>query len=82
MKKLTISFFLLFMSGCATTSMPNAPTVLLQPCPETLKTIDPNTTELDQVLSVVVSNYGEYHKCRIKTDAWIDWYNRQQAINK
>ena len=25
-------------------------------------------------------NYAEYHKCRIKVDSWIEWYDSQRKI--
>jgi hypothetical protein len=82
MRLLTIAVAALLISGCATTRMPSAPAELMEPCPDALQTLDRDTGDLDKVLSVVVSNYGQYHECRIKMNAWIDWYNRQQAIDK
>ena len=60
-------------------NFPDVPEDLKVACPD-LREIDPNTTKLSEVVSVVSSNYGQYHECRIKTDAWIEWYNSQKQI--
>jgi hypothetical protein len=28
----------------------------------------------------VVINYTEYYTCAVKTDAWIEWYQKQKII--
>jgi hypothetical protein len=33
------------------------------------------------MLKVVVTNYGQYHECRAKVEAWIDWYKSQKEIH-
>jgi len=25
-------------------------------------------------------NYGTYYECAVKTDAWIEWYQKQKII--
>jgi hypothetical protein len=58
---------------------PNVPAELQQSCPA-LVTIDPGTTKLSTVIEAVVTNYGQYQECQVKTDAWIEWYNKQKKI--
>ena len=42
---------------------------------------DPLTqVQLSEILEVVTANYAEYHSCRAKVDAWLDWYTKQQKI--
>jgi hypothetical protein len=59
-------------------NFPEVPANLKEACPD-LKQTDP-TDKLSDVLKVVVDNYGQYHECRIKSDAWIEWYNSQKQI--
>lgn len=58
---------------------PAAPETLFTECPALAET--PPTEKLSVVLDVVVQNYGEYHKCRSRNAAWIEWYNNQQQIH-
>jgi uncharacterized protein YceK len=72
------------LAGCSTvvtqkSPFPEAPESLLAACPE-LKLVQDGTTSLSKVLSVVTDNYAEYHACRAKVDAWIDWHKRQTEI--
>jgi predicted component of type VI protein secretion system len=82
---LVIFIILAFLiTGCATSvpvtmSFPQVPEELKVACPD-LKETDPNTTKLSEVISVVVENYGQYQECRIKVDAWVQWYNSQKKI--
>ena len=74
---------ILFLVACSTVTpverkFPSVPSDLMEACPE-LKQTQP-TDKLSDVLKVVVDNYGQYHECRIKSDAWIEWYNKQQQI--
>lgn len=73
----------LVLTGCLSTpvkrSFPDVPEDLLKACPN-LELIDPNTDKLSDVLLVVADNYGQYHQCRIKVDAWIEWYKTQRSI--
>ena len=55
--------------------------------PESLKTncvplqeVTPGTTKLSEVLSTVVTNYGQYHECENKVDIWQTWYQQQKEI--
>lgn len=82
MRSIVIACLVLVLSGCTTylpIKFPAAPKPALEPCSE-LQTIPEGETRLSAVLSVVVSNYAEYHKCKIKQDAWIEWYYKNQEI--
>jgi hypothetical protein len=82
MKLLALVFAVVLLSGCNTTpvkrSFPEVPKELMAACPE-LKNV-PQTEQLSDVLKVVVDNYGQYHECSIKVDAWIEWYKSQKQI--
>jgi hypothetical protein len=84
MKHLLSLCVFLAVTGCATSvpvtmNFPQVPEELKVACPE-LKETDPTTTKLSEVISVVVDNYGQYQECRIKVDAWVQWYNSQKKI--
>jgi hypothetical protein len=36
--------------------------------------------KLSDVSRTVTINYGTYYECAVKTDAWIEWYQKQQQI--
>lgn len=86
MKKLAV-LLTVILCGCATnmpvTSVkqpwPELPAELSTSCPE-LKLVDTNTSKLSDVLDVVTDNYAEYKECKVKVDAWIDWYSKQKQI--
>jgi len=81
--KLTILLSLLMLSACVSVPVdrkfPKAPAELQQSCPG-LQTIDPATTKLSIIVDTVVTNYGQYRECQVKTDSWIEWYNTQKGI--
>lgn len=83
MKKLFIILFVLLLTGCLETpvkrTFPDVPEDLKVACPD-LKSIDPKTTKLSEVVSVVTANYGQYEECQVKVDAWIEWYKTQREI--
>jgi len=58
---------------------PMAPGEIQAPCGN-LQTIDPATTKLSVVVDSVVTNYAQYRECQVKTDSWIEWYNKQKQI--
>ena len=66
------------LTGCMSVPVdrkfPDVPVELQQACPD-LKLIQP-TTKLSDVIGTVSSNYSQYHECRVKVDAWIEWYKR------
>jgi alpha-L-arabinofuranosidase len=81
-KKLAVIIPLLLLVGCTATpvkrNFPEVPKELVESCPD-LKTVE-TTEKLSDVLKVVVDNYGQYHECRIKVDAWNEWYKTQKQI--
>ena len=88
MKRLIPLFFILMLAGCVTGTptnvsmkFPNVPQDLMEACPD-LKTVDPSTDKLSEVLPVIVDNYGTYYQCKVKVDAWIEWYNTQKSISE
>jgi len=81
----TVLFVLAMCTGCSTTvpvtaKFPDAPETLLQKCPEKLQTIEGDKINIVDFTKVVVINYGTYHECAVKNDAWIEWYNIQKKI--
>jgi hypothetical protein len=87
MKNLIPLIFLLVLAGCKTDTptnvaikFPGVPQDIMEACPD-LKTVDPNTEKLSEVLPVIVDNYSSYYECKLKVDAWIEWYNTQKSIN-
>ena len=83
MKTLLVLVTALLLTGCFATpvkrTLPDVPEDLLKACPN-LEQIDPKTDKLSDVLLVVTDNYGQYHQCRVKVDAWIEWYKTQRSI--
>jgi len=84
MKQLFLVFLITALTGCVATvpvkrNFPNVPESLKSPCTE-LEIIDTRTSKLSAVITIVTDNYGKYQECRIKSDAWIEWYNTQKAI--
>ena len=73
----------LLLSACVSVPVerkfPKVPDELQQSCPA-LATIDPSTTKLSTVVDTVVTNYGQYRECQVKSDAWIEWYSTQKKI--
>ena len=86
-KLFVLAIFIVFaflITGCATSvpvtvKFPDVPKELLVSCPN-LKTVDPETKKLSDVLNVVVDNYAQYYDCKSNVDDWIEWYNAQQKI--
>lgn len=81
--KYAILLTALLLSACVSVPVerkfPKVPAELQQSCPA-LQTIDPATTKLSTVVDTVVTNYGQYRECQVKTDAWIEWYSTQKKI--
>jgi hypothetical protein len=81
--KLLLPVIIVLLTGCSTAvpikqTFPKAPSSLMAACPELYQV--ENTDKLSDVLTVVTRNYSQYHECRIKVDAWIEWYNTQQPL--
>jgi hypothetical protein len=83
MKKLLLILSVLSLTACSqipvARNFPDVPQDLLTSCPD-LKQVEPKTTKLSEVVSVVAANYGQYQECKIKVDAWVEWYKTQKEI--
>lgn len=84
MKRILILLpIVLVLSGCLATpvkrTFPDVPKELMTACPD-LKNVDSATDKLSDILPVVVSNYSQYHECRLKVDSWMEWYKTQKQI--
>jgi len=81
--RLAILLLPFMLAGCLATPVqrhfPEVPSDLKAACPA-LREVDPATTKLSDVVSVVSENYGQYQECKIKVDGWIEWYNTQRKI--
>ena len=74
---------LLLLTGCATSvpvkmSFPEAPTVLMEKCPE-LKLLNEDA-KLSDVAKTIAMNYTSYYECALKVESWIGWYQAQKVI--
>lgn len=81
MKSLLLIPVVMLLSGCLATApkFPNVPAELLASCPE-LNEVSNGTKELSKVLDVVVVNYSTYYECRVKVEAWQEWYKQQKEV--
>ena len=83
MKRLLAFILVVLLTGCLNTPVarhfPEVPEELKTACPS-LEQVDPATTKLSEVVRVVTDNYTQYHECRVKVDAWIEWYKTQRSI--
>jgi hypothetical protein len=83
MKRLTLILMPLLLTACLATpvkrSFPAIPEDLKSACPD-LAQMDPATNKLSEVINTVTVNYSTYHECKIRVDAWIEWYNTQKSI--
>jgi hypothetical protein len=81
MKSLLLIPVIVLLSGCLATvpKFPEVPQELLTNCPE-LNEVQKGTTELSKVLDVVVVNYSTYYECRVKVEAWAEWYKQQKQV--
>jgi hypothetical protein len=58
---------------------PEVPLELQTEC-SPLNQLDPSKDKMSDVLSNVVDNYSLYHICKVKVEAWNNWYNSQKKI--
>jgi hypothetical protein len=72
----------LLLTGCVATpvarNFPAAPLSLTAACEQL--TAAPVTNKLSVLISNVTANYGKYHECSYKVDAWNNWYTEQKKI--
>ena len=84
MKHLLMILSLLVLTACKTDvdvarHFPNIPEDLKTACPD-LAQMDPGTNKLSEVINTVTVNYSTYHECKIRVDAWMEWYKTQKSI--
>jgi hypothetical protein len=82
---LTIFIILAFLAtGCSTVvpvtmKFPEAPgNIALIACPQLQKLQE--DAKLSDISKTVSVNYTTYYECAVKTDAWIEWYQKQKQI--
>jgi len=85
MKFLVILLSAFLLTGCLKSipvkmDFPDVPAELKQACPD-LKQTDEKETKLSKVIEVVTENYSQYHECKLKVDAWIEWHKQQKQIS-
>ena len=74
----------LLLTSCSTVvpvtqKFPDAPgNVAMTACPQLQKLSE--DAKLSDISKTVSVNYGTYYECAVKTDAWIEWYQKQQQI--
>ena len=79
-----VLLLLLLLVGCSTVvpvtqKFPDAPgSVAMTACPQLQKLQD--DAKLSDISKTITVNYGTYYECAVKTDAWIEWYQKQQQI--
>jgi hypothetical protein len=77
-----ILFCSLVLAGCghipAKPNWPVAPNI--GTCPELVDAIP--SEKFSELLKTVTTNYGKYHECKARVDAWQKWYDDQQKIYK
>ena len=78
--KWSIILCAVFLAGCQTIpakpEWPAAPNV--GACPELSDAMP--SEKLSELLSTVATNYGKYHECKARVEAWQQWYNEQKKI--
>lgn len=84
MKSLLTSILLCSLVACSVVApvkrnFPEHPAELAKECPE-LQEATADTKELSRLLDVVVINYSTYYECRVKMEAWAEWYQEQKKI--
>ena len=90
MNSIKLFFLIVFIilaflaTGCSTVvpvtqRFPEAPgNIAMTPCPQLQKLQE--DARLSDITKTVSVNYGTYYECAVKTDAWIEWYQKQQQI--
>lgn len=74
----------LLLVGCSTVApitakFPDAPgNIAMTACPQLQKLSD--DARLSDIAKTITANYGTYYECAAKTDAWIEWYQKQKYI--
>jgi len=79
-----IALLSLLLVGCSTVvpvtqKFPEAPgNIAMTSCPQLQKLAE--DAKLSDISKTVSVNYATYYECAVKTDAWIEWYQKQQQI--
>ena len=82
--KYTIIALSVFLSGCATVSVPVKakfpviPETLLVQCPQ-LEQVKEDA-KLSDITKAITKNYTTYYECAVKHDAIVEWYKIQKTI--
>jgi PBP1b-binding outer membrane lipoprotein LpoB len=84
MRYLALAVLSFILVGCSTVvpvtmKFPEVPAEMLEACPD-LDKIPSDTKQLSVTAEVVVKNYSKYHNCRIKNEAWLEWYKENKKI--
>ena len=78
--KYSLIFCCLILSGCVTVpakpKWPDAPDV--GSCSALLEA--QSSEKLSELLKIVSANYGKYHECTARVEAWQQWYEKQKKI--
>lgn len=70
-------------SGCSTAvpvtaKFPEAPKFANMPCPNLQKLED--HAKLSDISTTINANYTTYYECKVKNEAWVEWYQIQKSI--
>lgn len=88
MKKLSLLFIVLLLSGCGlfkqpvpiVPKFPEAVPELLKKCEELRKVDVTDKVAITDLLKVIVQNYTLYYECSTRVEGWQDWYSEQRKI--
>ena len=74
----------IILAGCSTTvpvarKFPEADPYMMEPAAE-LKTLPPDTVDLDKLITNSTENYGEYRKLVQRYQMWQEWYRQQKEL--
>jgi hypothetical protein len=83
-KTIVILALTTMLGACSTTvpvarKFPDIPESLNQEC-GSLQTVGKTEVKLSELLTTVTANYGKYHECSAKLEAWREWYNEQKRV--
>jgi hypothetical protein len=85
MKQLIIAAMIACLVGCASSKSPiimkwpDAPAELMEPS-EDLVPLDPDQTQLSDLIDNANTNYAKYYVLRDRYDTWQQWYKSHQQI--
>lgn len=84
MKTVAVLALIAALTGCSTVvpvtaKFPDPPGKLATTACPPLTRLEDNAA-LSDVSKTVTTNYSRYYECRVKTDAWIEWYHIQRQL--